>query len=145
MFARLTDFVRSYAVLSKTTSLSDLHARHDKTVSDLRAAEDAHRQAQEGYVSAVAGNANDDVTLARKHKAVAEAHATVKQLRDRLQVLAALVDEAHTRETEAATRKAWADTARLAAQWQTGTERLQDALNEVAEAFEEDAKLGKQF
>src|SRR5438046_6214027 len=145
MFALLRDFVRSYAVLSKTTSLSDLRARHDKTVSDLRAAEDAHSQAEKAYVIAVAGAADGDVMLARKSKAVTEAVANRNQLRNKLQVLGALVDEAHTRETEAASRKAWADAARLAAQWQTGTERLQDALNEVAEAFEEDAKLEKQF
>src|SRR5882762_6705713 len=112
MFARLTDFVRSYAVLSKTTSLSDLRARHDKTVSDLHAAEDAHRQAQEAYVKAVAGDANDDVTLARKHKAVSEALANLKPLRDRLHVLSALVDEAQTRENEATKRRAWQDAGR---------------------------------
>jgi len=84
-------------------------------------------------------------SLARKHKAVAEAHATVKQLRDRLQVLAALVDEAHTRETEAATRRAWQDAGRKAAEWQAAAEQLQDQLNGVAEIFEEAVKLGMQF
>src|SRR5256885_510676 len=109
MFAELRNFVRSFAVLSKTSSLSDLRARHNKTVSDLHAAEDAHRQAEKAYVIAVAGAADDDVTLARKSKAVAEAVANRNQLRNKLQVLAALVDEAHTRETEAATRRAWQD------------------------------------
>ncbi len=145
MFAELRNFVRSFAVLSKTSSLSDLRARHNKTVSDLHAAEDAHRQAQEAYVKAVAGDANDDVTLARRHKAVAEALATVKQLRDRLQVLAALVDEAQTRENEATRRRAWQDAGRKAAEWQAAAEQLQDQLNGVAEIFEEAVKLGMQF
>ena len=132
-------------MLSKTTSLSDLRARHDKTVSDLRAAEDAHRQAQEAYVKAVAGDASDDVALARRHKVVSEALANLKPLRDRLQVLSALVDEAHTRETEAATRRAWQDAGRKAAEWQAAAEQLQDQLDGVAEIFEEVVKLGMQF
>jgi len=132
-------------VLSKTTSLSDLRARHDKTVSDLRAAEDAHRQAQEAYVKAVAGDASDDVALARRHKVVSEALANLKPLRDRLQVLAALVDEAQTRENEATTRRAWQGAGRKGAEWYAAAERLQDAEDKVAEALEEAVKAGMQF
>src|SRR5205823_12448843 len=109
------------------------------------AAEDTHRQAQEAYVAAVAGNANDDVTLARKSKAVAEAVTNRNQLRNKLQVLAALVDEAQTRETEAATRRAWQDAGRKSREWQAAAEQLQDQLNGVAEIFEEAVKLGMQF
>jgi len=53
MFAQLREFLRRNAVLSKTSSVSDLRARHEKTVAEIKAAETAHRVAQEAYVMAV--------------------------------------------------------------------------------------------